>query len=345
MARKLLCYKSLFGALCLFFTISTGSAAKPATVFDAVRARGHINCGVNEGAVGLSTVDKARQWSGMNVDLCRAIASAVFGDAQKVRFIAIPSSRRFAALRDREIDVLARSTTWTLSRDIEPNIQFVGIYYHDGQAFLTRKANGITSALELTGATTCVLSGSLAEQTATSFFNRHGMHFEPVRAETWSELLRLYETKRCLVLISSRIGLASQRLGLVNGQPHLLLPEIIGPEAFGPVVLAGQSGWARVVEWTIHGLVRAEEFGVTKKTLETSLRTNDSALRNFLGIDGSVGAKLGLSKDWIANIIRDVGNYGEIFERNLGRHSKLRLPRGRNDLARNGGLMLAPAFR
>lgn len=329
-----------------YLTLATGAAyAAEPDVFSAIRARGHINCGVSEGAVGFSATDTSRRWSGMNVDLCRALGAAMFGDQTKVEYIPLSSSRRFIALRSREIDILARTTAWTFSRDTDPELDFVGVYYHGGVRFLTRKSNGITSALELTGATVCLLAGSSAERAANQFFNRHGMKFVPVRAETWAELAEFYSTGRCLVIASDQVWLAYARETMTKGAPHILLPELIGAEMLGPMVLAAQPRWSRVVRWTMHGLVAAEEQGIKQSTVSTALLSKDPDVRLMLGQQGDIGTTLGLASDWLAKVISQVGNYGEIFERNLGRLSKLQLPRGRNELAKNGGVMVSPPFR
>ncbi|HUS95911.1 MAG TPA: transporter substrate-binding domain-containing protein [Hyphomicrobiaceae bacterium] len=346
------CFLGLFGLLLAALGAraaapkpAPSSVVVPADIFDAIRHRGHLRCGVNDGETGLSTVDKAGRWSGMNADLCHALAAAILGDRTKVEFRDVPSSRRFAALRDREIDVLARSTGWTLSRDLEPNLRFVTPLYHDGQSFLTRKSNGITSALELTGATVCLLSGSLAETAVSAFFNRHGMKFTPVRADTWSDLVAHYNAKRCLVLAGGRISLATEPQSHLKDGPHVMLPEVVAPEAFGPMVLSRQPRWERLVAWTIYALITAEDLAISKATLDAMLRSTDTGVRRLLGLEGTIGPQLGVSKDWVVNMIRQVGNYADIHERNLGLTSPLGLSRGLNALARNGGLLFAPAFR
>jgi general L-amino acid transport system substrate-binding protein len=322
-------------------------AAAPADVLEAVRSRGHISCGVTEGAVGFSIQDRSGRWQGMNVDLCRALAAAVLGDHTKVEFVPVPSSRRFVALREGEIDLLARMNPWTFSSAMDPATTFVAPLYHGGYGFLTRKSNGLTSALELTGATVCLLSGSMADQSAAAFFTHYGMKYEAVSSETWADTVKAYLSGRCLVIVSDHVTLASARNEMPDATAHALLPEIVGAETFGPVVAAGQERWANIVRWTIFGLIAAEKHGVGRDTVEaarTSPRTQPEA-RRLLGIEGGTGEALGLAETWLAVAIGQVGNYGEIFERNLGMKSLLQLRRGRNALVENGGIFIAPSFR
>jgi general L-amino acid transport system substrate-binding protein len=321
------------------------AAAEPADRLQVVQSRKLVHCGVGAGAIGFAVSDDKQNWRGMSVDLCRALAAAVLGDASKVKFIEVPTSRRFTALRDGEIDVLARMTAWTFSRDLDPAVHFVAPYYHGGFGFLTRKSNGLTSALELTGATVCVLAGSMAEQATREFFNRHGMKFAVTAKETWSEVVKSYSDGQCMVIVANRITLADLRNTIAEGSAHTLLPEAIGAEVFGPVVAAGQPRWQRVVEWLVYGLIAAERQSVSSANVAAGLRSNSPTTRRLLGVEGDIGSRLGLAATWLADTVRQVGNYGEIFERNLGTKSELQLPRGRNALPRNGGILFTPAFR
>jgi general L-amino acid transport system substrate-binding protein len=343
-----ICYLALSVAIVICANIMPSIRAALASspgVLEAVRARNVLNCGVSAGAIGFSVTDKTKGWQGMSVDLCRALAAAVLGDARKVRFVEVTTSRRFTSLHGGEIDVLGRMTAWTLSRDLDPSARFVAPLYHGGYGFLTRKSNGLTSALELTGATVCVLAGSMAEHAAQEFFNRHGMKFAAIAKEIWSDVVKSYSSGQCLVIVADRITLAGLRNTLVEDTAHALLPEVIGSEVFGPVVAAGQQRWQRIVEWLIYGLITAERQAVSSANLDASLRSNSTITRRLLGVEGDYGKRLGLAASWLADAIRQVGNYGEIFERNLGAKSDMQLPRGRNALPRNGGLLFTPAFR
>lgn len=320
-----------------------GSAATD--VLRAIRDRGQLNCGVSEGAVGFSSLAASGRWQGMNADLCRALAAAILGSPDKVTFLPIPSSRRFAALREREIDILARMTAWTFSREQDTTAIFTAPYYHGSYAFMTLKSNGLTSALELTGATVCLLAGSRAELAAGAFFSRYGMKYQAVRSETWTDVVKSYQTGRCLVVISDRVTLAHMRSGLDNRDAHALLPESTGTEAFGPLVTGKDERWARIVRWVIYGLIAAEDAEVKSSNAAALRDAAPPHVRRLLGTDGAIGSSLGLANDWLFAMVREVGNYGEIFERNLGSKSPLLLTRDKNALARNGGLMYAPAFR
>lgn len=320
-------------------------SAEPADRLSIVQSRDLVHCGISAGAIGFAVSDNKQDWRGMSVDLCRALAAAVLGDAAKVKFIALPTSRRFTALRSGEVDVLARMTAWTFSRDLDSAVRFVAPYYHGGFGFLTRKSNGLTSALELTGATVCVLAGSMAEHATQEFFNRHGMKFAVTAKETWSDVVKAYSDGLCMVIVANRITLANLRNTIAEGSAHTLLPEVIGSQAFGPVVAAGQPRWRRVVKWLVYGLIEAERQSISSASLTEALRSNSVATRRLLGLEGDLGKRLGLAPTWLAAAVRQVGNYGEIFERNLGTKSDLQLPRGRNALPRNGGILFTPAFR
>ncbi|MCB1510970.1 MAG: transporter substrate-binding domain-containing protein [Hyphomicrobiaceae bacterium] len=315
-------------------------------MLDDIRARGHVRCGVSAGAIGFSVAEKNQEWHGMNADLCRALATAVVGSAGKVVFVAVPSSRRIAALTEREVDILVRQTPRTFSRDLEHRQRFVAPFYHGGHGFLTRKSNGLASALELSGATVCLIAGSGGERAATRFFERHGMKFTAVRSETWSEVRQNYKAKRCLVLAADTVWLAHMREQLSGeGGPHIMLPELIDAEIFGPYVLDHQPRWKRIVQWTIYGLIAAEDVGIKQSNAGAAATSSNPEIRYLAGADGTIGRALGLAPDWLMQVVARIGNYGEIFERHLGRNSRLQLARGRNALVRKGGLMLAPAFR
>lgn len=325
---------------------SCADRAHAADVLDEIRSRGHLKCGVNAGAIGFSVADSAQQWQGMNIDLCRALATAVLGSADKVSFVAVPSSRRIAALTEREVDILARQSPWTFSRDMEQRLRFVTPYYHGGHGFLTRKSNGITSALELSGATVCMIAGGSGERAAKRFFEGHGMKFVAVRSETWSEVAQNYKSGRCLVMAADTVWLAHTREQLSgNHGPHIILPEVVGAEIFGPYVLERQPRWSAIVRWTIFGLIAAEDAGIKQSNAGAAATAADPVARRLAGADGAIGAALGLAPDWLMQIIARVGNYGEIFERHLGQNSRFQLPRGRNALARRGGLMQSPEFQ
>jgi len=316
-----------------------------AGTLEEVRARGHIIAGVNGGVFGFSMPDDKGVWKGLDVDTARAIAAAVFGDADKVKFTALTAVQRLPALQAKEIDVLCRNTTQTLTRETTNGLNFVHVNYYDGQGFLVPKKLGINSAKELGGATVCVLPGTTTEMNAADFFRTNGMDWKPVVIEQTAELNKAFFAGRCDVLTSDASQLAAQRSVSPNPGDYVLLPEIISKEPLAPVVRHGDDQWYDIVNWTVMALIQAEEFGINAANVDKMLRSDNPEIQRFLGVTPGMGKALGLDEKWVYNIIKQVGNYGEIFARNVGPNTQLGLERGLNALWTKGGIMYAAPFR
>ena len=311
----------------------------------AVKSKGHIQCGVSQGLPGFSNPDDQGNWSGLDVDFCRAMSAAVFGDADKVKYTPLSAKARFEALRSGEIDVLARNTTWTMTRDATLGLEFVGVNYYDGQGFMVRKDLGVNSAMELDGASACTNTGTTTELNLTDFFRANGMQFELVAFEKADEVVAAYDAGRCDVYTTDASGLASTRSALPNPDDHMVLPEIISKEPLGPATRHGDDQWSDIVTWVLNATITAEELGVTMANVDEMKGSNNPEVRRLLGVDGSQGSELGLSDDWAYQIIKQLGNYGEIFERNIGVNTPLGIARGLNALWTDGGLIYSPPFR
>lgn len=325
--------------------ISLGTPARAGTTLDEARARGYLICGVSEGTPGFSRVDEGGVWSGLDVDFCSAVAAAAIGSKDAVRFRPLSEADRFQALKAGEIDVLSRATAWTLSRDTELGVKFAGVLFHDGQGFLVRRGHAVTSVLELSGASVCVLGGTSAEQGLLDFFRSRQMRYQLVVGERWADLVKAYVAESCTLLTGDMSTLALERSRLPDPGEHMLLPELITKEPLGPAVRAGDDQWFGIVRWTLLALVAAEELGLTSQNIDGF---KDSALqdvRRFLGLDANLGRAVGLERDWAYQLVKQVGSYGEIFDRNLGSKSPLALERGANSLWTKGGLMYAPPMR
>lgn len=330
--------------LCLALGWIGAAAAGP--TFDAVRARGTVSCGVNQGVAGFSAPDSRGEWRGLDADFCRALAAALFGDAARVRFVATSSQNRFTMLQSGEVDVLARNATQTLQRDTALGLNMAGVNFYDGQGFLVRRASGVTSARQLDGATVCMQPGTTSELNAADYFRSNNMRMTPVLIERPDEFVAAYAAGRCDAMTQDASQLASYRAtALQNPNDHLLLPERISKEPLGPMVRHGDDQWFDVVKWVLAGLIEAEELGLTQANVEARLRDPNPAIQRALGVTPGFGRALGLDERWLYNAIRAVGNYGEIFERNLGSGSPIGLPRGMNDLWTRGGLMYALPLR
>ncbi|MGQ0672155.1 MAG: amino acid ABC transporter substrate-binding protein [Hyphomicrobium sp.] len=322
-----------------------GAAPASAGIIDAVRERGHVVCGVSEGTAGFSTVDGQGQWRGLDVEFCSAVAASVLGDKTAVKFRALSISDRFRALSGGEVDVLARSTTWTLSRDTELGLRFAGVLFHDGQGFMVRRAHALSSVLELSGASICAMAGTSADRALTDYFRQHQMRFQLVSAARWDDLMKAYASESCTLISSDISVLASERGFLANPGDHILLPEMIWKEPMGPAVRQGDEQWFAIVRWTLMALINAEELGLTSSNVDEARGSSNPTIRQFLGLESNLGQAMGLAADWVYQIVKQVGNYGEIFERTVGAKSTLRLERGLNDLWTRGGLMQSPPFR
>ncbi len=322
-----------------------GGTAFAGQTLDAVRSKGFIQCGVSQGLPGFSNPDDKGGWSGIDVDYCRALAAAVFADAAKVRYTPLSAQQRFTALQTGEIDVLSRNTTWTQSRDAGLGINFVGVVYHDGQGFMVKKAVNVKSAKELDGATVCMNSGTTTELNAADYFRSNKLKFTPVTFEKSDETVFAYDAGRCDVYSTDQSGLYAQRIKLKQPNDHVILPEIISKEPLGPVVRQGDEEWFDIARWTLFALINAGEFCITSKNVDGMTASTNPEIRRFLGAEGELGKGLGLAKEWAFNIVKQVGNYGEVFEKNLGQASPLKIERGVNAPWNQGGILFAPPIR
>jgi general L-amino acid transport system substrate-binding protein len=320
------------------------SAANAATL-DDVKAKGFIQCGVNTGLPGFSAPDDAGNWTGFDVDYCRAVAAAIFNDPNAVKFTPLTATERFTALQSGEIDMLSRNTTWTMARDTSLGLTFAGTSYYDGQGFMVRKSLGVSSALELSGASVCAQTGTTTELNLADFFAVNNMTYNPVLFEKKPEVDAAYDSSRCDAYTTDASGLYSTRLSLTNPDDHVVLPEIISKEPLGPVVRQGDDQWFNIVKWVHFALLNAEELGVTQANVDQMMTDENQDVRRLLGVDGTFGEGIGLGNDWAANTIKAVGNYGEIFERNVGSGSPLGIARGLNALWSKGGIQYAPPIR
>jgi general L-amino acid transport system substrate-binding protein len=324
-------------------TAAAGEPPRGATL-KAVQDRGVLLCGVSQGLPGFSAPDDSGNWSGLDVDVCRAIAAAVFNDPTKVKFVPLAAKDRFLALQSNAVDVLSRNTTWTLDRDTRQGV-FAGVTYYDGQGFLVKKSLKVNSALELSGASVCVQTGTTTEQNLADYFNGNNMKYEVVAFTGEDETVKAYESGRCDVFTSDVSQLYAQRLRLSNPADHVVLPEVISKEPLGPMVRHGDEQWFDIVKWTLFAMINAEEFGITQKNVDVMVKSDKPDLRRAFGTDGNLGGQLGLSKDWFYRIVKAVGNYGEAYDRNVGAGSKLQIARGLNQLWNKGGLQYAPPIR
>jgi len=319
--------------------------AAVAQTLKTVKDRGVLSCGVSQGLPGFSTPDDKGNWTGLDVDVCRAIAAAVLNDPTKVKFVPLSAKDRFTALQSGEIDVLSRNTTWTLSRDTSLGVNFTGVTYYDGQGFLIRKSLKVNSALELNSASICVQTGTTNEQNVADYFNGNHMKYEVIAFGTADETVKAYESGRCDVFTSDISQLYAERLKLANPADHAVLPEVISKEPLGPLVRHGDDQWFDIVKWTLFAMINAEELGVTQKNVYEMAKSTKPELKRVFGTDGNLGEQLGLTKDWFSRIVKAVGNYGESFDRNVGAGSKLGIARGLNQLWNKGGILYAPPIR
>jgi general L-amino acid transport system substrate-binding protein len=334
----------LCAVILVTITIVTASIAVAGTL-DDVKAKGFIQAGVNEGLFGFSKADENGVWRGLDVDTARAIAAAVFGDADKVKYTPLTAKTRFTALQSGEVDVLTRNCTQTLTRETALGLNFVHVNYYDGQGFLVPKSLGVKSAKELDGATVCVLPGTTTELNVADYFRANGMKMEPVVIESTPELAKAFFAGRCDVLTSDASQLAGTRVVAPNPDDYIILPEIISKEPLAPVVRHGDDQWYDIVNFSVLALIAAEELGITSENVDEMLKSEDPKIQRFLGVSPGNGEALGLDEKWAYNIIKQVGNYGEIFERNVGVNTPLGIERGLNDLWTRGGLMYSPPFK
>ncbi|WP_422023883.1 amino acid ABC transporter substrate-binding protein [Pyruvatibacter mobilis] len=336
------------GGLAMAAAFSTSALAAPADAgptLSAVKERGFVQCGVNQGLPGFANPDATGEWTGLDVDLCRAVAAGIFGDPSAARYRPLSAKERFTALQSREIDVLTRNTTWTMDRDTSLGLNFAGVNYYDGQGMMVRKDLGITSALDLNGANLCTNSGTTTELNIADFFRANNLEYKIISFEKSDEVVGAYDAGRCDVYTTDVSGLAAQRLKLKDPDAHIILDEIISKEPLGPVVRQGDDQWLDIVRWTLNVMIEAEELGINSANVDEMKASENPAIKRLLGTEGAYGEALGLSNDWAYNIIKSVGNYGESFERHVGSATPLALKRGQNALYKDGGLHYAMPVR
>src|ERR1700751_3395202 len=333
--------------IALTLAVAAGLAAQPASAqsLKAVKDRVQLFCGVSQGRPGFSSPDDKGNWTGIDVDICRAIAAAIFDDPSKIKFVPLSAKDRFTALQSGEIDVLSRNTTWTLSRDTALGANFTGVTYYDGQGFLVKKSLKVNSALELSSASVCVQTGTTTEQNLADYFKGNNMKYEVIAFTSADETVKAYEAGRCDVFTSDVSQLYAERLKLANPADHVVLPEVISKEPLGPMVRHGDDQWFDLVKWVLFAMMNAEELGITQKNIDEMAKSDKPELKRAFGTDGNLGEQLGLTKDWVIRIIKAVGNYGEAFDRNVGGGSKLGIARGLNQLWTKGGIQYAPPIR
>jgi general L-amino acid transport system substrate-binding protein len=329
-------------------TAAVGLAASGsvgAATLDDIKTNGFLRCGVTEGTVGFSAPDSSNNWAGIDVEYCRGIAAAIFDDPDKVRYAPLSSPERFTALSAGEVDLLVRTTTWTMSRDTQQGVMFAATNYYDGQGFIVRKADGITSALELGGAALCIEAGTTTELNAADYFEANNLDYNPVVFTGQDEAWKAYEDGRCDVMTTDASALASNRTVLQVPDDHVILPEIISKEPLASVTRQGDDVWFNIVRWTHYAMLEAEELGVTSQNVDEMLGSDNPAVKRLLGVEGDFGTALGLDKDWAYRIIKRVGNYAEIFDRTIGPNTPIALERGINALWNNGGIQYSPPIR
>jgi general L-amino acid transport system substrate-binding protein len=330
-------------AVALTATLSTNAFA--GATLDAVKKKGFVQCGVSIGLPGFSNADEKGNWSGLDVDVCRAVAAALFGDANMVKYTPLTAKERFTALQSGEIDMLSRNTTWTLTRDSSLGLNFAGVNYYDGQGFMVTKKLDVKSALELDGASFCIQAGTTTELNLADYFRSNNMKYTPVTFDTSDETVKAFDAGRCDALTSDQSQLYALRIKLGNPDGAMVLPEVISKEPLGPVTAQGDDEWYKIVRWSLFAMVNAEEMGITSGNVDAKMSSDDPNVRRLLGQEGIKGSGLGLADGWAANIVKQVGNYGESFERNVGQGSSLKIARGQNALWNKGGLQYAPPIR
>ncbi|MHB2166141.1 amino acid ABC transporter substrate-binding protein [Alsobacter sp. R-9] len=323
--------------------LAAGSAS--AQTLNNVKQKGFLQCGSNTGLAGFGQPDAQGNWTGLDVEYCRAVAAAIFNDPTKVKFVPLSAKDRFTALQSGEVDILVRNTTWTISRDTSLGLNFGAINYYDGQGFMVRKSLKIASALELNGASVCVQQGTTTELNLADYFRANKLELKSVTFATSDETLKAYEAGRCDAFTTDASGLYAERLRLAKADEHMVLPEIISKEPLGSAVRHGDDQWRDIVTWTHYAMLTAEELGVTKANVDTMMKSENPDVKRLLGTEGKFGEPMGLTNDWAYRIIKHVGNYGEVFDRTVGNGSPLKIARGLNAQWSKGGLQYAPPIR
>jgi general L-amino acid transport system substrate-binding protein len=337
--------KSLSVALVASLVLAAGANAAKSPSLERVKKNGFLRCGVNEGLPGFANPDSKGNWSGFDVDFCRALAAVILNDPSKVRFTPTSAKVRFTTLQSGEVDLLSRNTTWSMSRDVQLGLEFIGVTYYDGQGFLVPKKLKVTSAKQLNGATVCTNTGTTTELNLADYFRSNNLKYKIIAFEKNAEVLAAYDAGRCDAFTTDASGLYAERLKLKKPDDHIILPEIISKEPLGPAINHGDQQWGDVVRWTLFALINAEELGVTSKNVDQMLKSTNPEIRRLLGVEGAFGESLGLTNDFAVRAIKKVGNYGEIFERNVGQGSPLKIKRGLNALWNKGGVLYAPPIR
>ena len=326
--------------------LGAAGTAQAGKDLDAIKARGQLICGVNTGVAGFAQADSQGKWVGLDVDVCRAVAAAVFGDSEKVKYVPTTAQQRFTALQSGEVDILARNTTVTLTRDTALGLDFTAVNYYDGQGFMVNKKLGVKSAKELNGATVCVAPGTTTELNLADYFRANKMTFKPVVIEKVEEVRAAFFSGRCDVYTTDASGLYSTRAANApNPDDYMVLPEIISKEPLAPAVRHGDNQFADIVRWSQYAMLEAEEYGISSKTVDEMLKSENPSIKRILGVTPGMGKALGVDEAWVVNIVKQVGNYGESFERNVGKGTPLKIERGLNNLWSKGGLQYAPPIR
>ena len=337
---------SLVAMVAVLFSFTTETmAAKKSKTLKNTQKKGFVRCGVSQGLPGFSNADAAGNWTGVDVDVCRAVAAAVLGDANKVKFTPLSAKERFTALTSGEIDILSRNTTWTLSRDADLGVTFVGVNFYDGQGFMVRKDSGITSTSQFkNGISACTNIGTTTELNMRDFFNSKGISYEPVAFEKADEVVAAYDSGRCDTYTTDKSGLAAQRTKMTNPDDHIVLPETISKEPLGPVVRQGDAVWEDIVRWSLNVMIEAEEYGISSSNADMMKTSENPAVKRLVGTEGELGSYLGLDQDWSLRIIKQVGNYGESYKRNIA-DTGILPDRGPNNIWTQGGLLYTPPAR
>ena len=334
----------LTAAVLGLIAVAIASQAQSSTL-DAVKKRGDLRCGVNIGLAGFSAPDDKGEWTGLDVDFCRAVASAIFKDPTKVKFVPLSAKERFTALQSGEIDLLSRNTTWTMSRGTQQGLAFVGVTYYDGQGFLVKKSLDLKSVAQLAGASICMQTGTTNELNVADYFRTRSLTYNPVVFEKNEEAVSAFNLGRCDAYTTDASGLYAQRIKLADPSAYVVLPEIISKEPLGPAVRQGDDQWANLVQWTLFAWLNAEGLGVTQENVDEKINSVNPEIRRLLGTEGEYGLGIGLDNDWAYQIVKNVGNYGQSFERNVGKGSRLDIARDQNKLWKDGGLHYAPPIR
>ncbi len=337
-------FKKFISGVCTA-TLLLAAGSGFANTLDDVKKKDFVNIGVSGKVAGFSAPDSKGEWKGIDVDFGRAVAAAIFDDPSKARFTPVAFKEAFTALQSGEIDILSRNTTWTFQRDTKLGLEFVGTLFYDGQGFMVPKKLGVTSATQLDGASVCTQSGTTTELNVTDYFTSHNMSYKPVVYESADEATVIYESGRCDVYTTDTSGLAARRTTLAHPEEHMILPEVISKEPLGPAVRQGDQQWSDLTRWVLFAMINAEEMGITSANVDQMKTSKNPAVRRLLGVDSDFGQFIGLTPDWAFRVIKHVGNYGEVFDRNLGPKTILGMERGVNNLWTNGGLIYAPPIR